>query len=288
MGAFSPHFLTKLFNFNLMSTTTTKRGRPAAKTAATQEKPEASTPKFSVKQKIEENRVLEYRLMKGGGAVHMMQQRGVTVYDRKSDSIREIRYCPNEPSVYRDEQSENAVRQSVVFSDSVIFVRPDQPNLRKYLEVHPGNKANGGKEFYLVDKQRKAKVDVDKEFLQADAIMMIRQKPFEDLLAVAAAMGVNVDRASSEIKHDLLMIAKKNPENFIKSFDNPEVTMKAKIRMASKYGVINLGRDGVRWTDTNKLIVSVPAGKDPLDVMLRFCLTEAGTPTVEELDRQLQ
>ncbi len=64
--------------------------------------------------------------------------------------------------------------------------------------------------------------------------------------------------------------------------------MKAKIRMAAKYGIINLGRDGARWTDTNKLIVSVPAGKDPLDIMLRFCLTEAGTPTVEELDRQLK
>lgn len=218
----------------------------------------------------------------------MMHQRGITVYDKKTDTIREIRYCPNEPSVYRDEQSENAVRGSVVFADGALFVRADQPNLRTYLNTHPGNQANGGKEFYLVNKQQKAKIDVDKEFLLADAVMMIRQKPFEDLLAVAAAMGVNVDREASEIKHDLLMIAKKSPESFIKSFDNPEVTMKAKIRMASKYGIINLGKSGVRWTDTNKLIVSVPAGKDPLDIMLRFCLTEAGTPTVEELDRQLQ
>jgi hypothetical protein len=272
-----------------MSTTTAKRGRPAKTTEpAVQEQPTVSTPKFQVRQKIEENRTLEYNLTKGGGAVYMMHQRGVTIYDSKKDTIREIRYCPNEASIYRDEQSDNAVRKSVVFADGRLFIRPDQPNLKEYMSVHPGNTANGGSDFYLVDKQKKAKVDVDKEFLQADAIMMIRQKPFEDLLAVAAAMGVNVDREASEIKHDLLMIAKKNPENFIKSFDNPEVTMKAKIRMASKYGIINLGRDGVRWTDTNKLIVSVPAGKDPLDVMLRFCLTEAGTPTVEELDRQLQ
>lgn len=268
---------------------TTKRGRPAKKTEPTVvDQPTVSTPKFSVRQNIDENKVLEFRLNQKGGAVYMMHQKGVTVYDKSRDTIREIRYCPNEASIYRDEQSENAVRQSVVFADGRLFVRPDQPNLKRFMQVHPGNKANGGKEFYLVDKQQKAKVDVDKEFLQADAIMMIRQKPFEDLLAVAAAMGVNVDREASEIKHDLLMIAKKNPANFIKSFDNPEVTMKAKIRMAAKYGIINLGKDGVRWTDTNKLIVSVPAGKDSLDIMLRFCLTEAGTPTVEELDRQLQ
>ena len=266
---------------------TAKRGRPAKKAAPTvQEQPE--TPKFQVKQKIEENKTLEYKLTRGGGAVYMMHQKGITVYDKKRDTIREIRYCPNEPSVYREDQSGNAVRKSVVFANGRLFVRPDQPNLRQYMDLHPGNKANGGSEFYLVDKQKKAKIDVDKEFLQADAIMMIRQKPFEDLLAVAAAMGVNVDREASEVKHDLLMIAKKNPENFIKSFDNPEITMKAKIRMASKYGIINLSKSGVRWNDTNNLIVSVPVGKDPLDVMLRFCLTEAGTPTVEELDRQLQ
>lgn len=266
---------------------TTKRGRPAKK-ADQVDISVSSTPKFSVKQKINENKIFEYRLLSGGGAVYMMHQKGTTIYDKQKDVVREIRYCPNEHSIFRDEQSDNAVRKSVIFTDGVLFVRPDQPNLRAFMQAHPDNKANGGKRFYLVDKQQKAKVDVDKEFLQADAIMMIRQKPFEDLLAVAAAMGVNVDREASEIKHDLLMIAKKNPENFIKSFDNPEVTMKAKIRMASKYGIINLGKSGVRWTDTNNLIVSVPAGKDPLDVMLRFCLTEAGTPTVEELDRQLQ
>lgn len=268
---------------------TTKRGRPAKKTEPTvQEQPTVSTAKFQVKQNIQENRTLEYKLSRGGGAVYMMHQKGITIYDKKLDTIREIRYCPNEASIYRDDQSSNAVRKSVVFADGRLFVRPDQPNLREYMTLHPGNKANGGSEFYLVDKQKKAKLDVDKEFEQADAIMMIRQKPFEDLLAVAAAMGVNVDREASEVKHDLLMIAKKSPGKFIKSFDNPEVTMKAKIRMASKYGIINLGRDGARWTDTNKLIVSVPAGKDPLDIMLRFCLTEAGTPTVEELDRQLK
>ena len=92
-------------------------------------------------------------------------------------------------------------------------------------------------------------------------------------------------------KKDIIAKLKKIGEQLekkIKENDNPEITMKAKVRMASKYGIINLGKSGVRWTDTNNLIVSVPAGKDPLDVMLRFCLTEAGTPTVEELDRQLQ
>ena len=102
-------------------------------------------------------------------------------------------------------------------------------------------------------------MDVDKEFVMADAIILVKEKPFEDLLSVAASLGFNVDRQAAEIKHDLLMFAKKSPAQFIKMFDNPEVTMKAKIRMAIKYGIIDAARSGVRWKDSGTLIVSVPA-----------------------------
>lgn len=266
--------------------TTAKRGRPAKKTT---EAPVQEAKKFSVRQDLsKENEIKEYRLIRGGGAVHLMSSADVTVYDKKSDQVRAIRYCPSETSIYKDEQSENAIRQPVIFADKRIFVRPDQPNLRNYLDLHPGNRANGGGEFYLVNKQKKAAVDVDKEFVLADAISLVRTKELDDLLAVAAAYGINVDRNVAEIRHDLIVAAKKNPAKFIKSFDNPEVLMKAKLRMASKYGIIDLSQSGVRWKDSGSLIVSVPAGKAPLDVMLRFCLTEAGAPTVEELDRQLQ
>ena len=81
--------------------------------------------------------------------------------------------------------------------------------------------------------------------------------------------------------------AKKSPKKFIDSFDNPVVEMKAKIRQAAKMQIIKMNRDGVRWYASNQLIVSVPAGKDPLDVFVRYCLTEAAVPVVEEIDKQL-
>ena len=264
-------------------TTQVKRGRPPKKAV---EKAPAKK-KFTVKQNINTNATLEFKLLNGSQAVFMMQQKNVTIYDKDADSVRQIRYCPNEPSIYTDEQGENAVRQSIIFNDGRLFVTPDKPNLREYLQTHPDNKANGGGLFYQVDKQKKATVDVNKEFDTAGAVLMVKEKPFEDLLSVAASLGFNVDRQAAEIKHDLLMYAKKNPSEFIRMFDNPEVTMKAKIRMAMKYGIIEVSQGGARWVDTNQLIVSVPAGRNGVDVLLRFLLTEAGAPTVEELDRQL-
>ena len=116
---------------------------------------------------------------------------------------------------------------------------------------------------------------------------MLRTKELDELLAVALAYGMDIDRPTSEVKHDLLLKAKKSPKVFIESFDNPVVAMKSKIRQAISYQIIKADNDGVKWFDTNKHIVSVPAGQDPVDVFVRYCMTEAAAPVVAEIERQL-
>lgn len=269
--------------------TTTKRGpgRPPTKKTTTTKPAAQTASKIQIKRSQPKDVIREYKTMKKVGATFMMMQKGVTVYDKEHNKVRELRYCPNEPSVWRDEQSDNAVRQSVVFSEGRIFVRPDQPNLMEFMDHHPDNIANGGKVFELVNKEKKSEVKVQQEFLVADAVTMIRDKDLNDLLGVAVALAINVDRPVNEIKHDLLVFAKKNPQKFIESFDNPVVEMKAKVRQAAKLQIIKLESDGIKWYDTNKFILSVPAGKDPLDVFVRYCLTEAAVPIVEEIEKQL-
>lgn len=270
-----------------MPTTTAKRGpgRPATKTSTKKAEPKSAV---KIKREVPKNVVREYKTMRPMGATFMMQQKGTTVFDPEQNTVRELRYCPNEPSVWRDEQSDNATRKSVVFQDGRIFVRPDQPNLNRFMELHPGNKANGGTMFELVNKEKKAEVHVDTEFLLADAVTMVRDKDLEELLSVAVSAGINVDRPVAEIKHDLLIYAKKSPKKFIDSFNNPVVEMKTKLKMAEKYQIIKMSPTGVNWFDSGKLIVSVPAGQDPTDVFVRYCLTETAVPVVEEIERQLQ
>ena len=231
-----------------MSTTEVKRGRPAKKADAPK--------KFAVKQNVKERTVKEYQLCGTKSAVYMIHQ-NITVYDKESDQVRQIRFCPNEPSIFVDEQSDNAVRRSIMFTDGRLFVRPEQPNLRDFLEAHPDNKANGGM-FEVVDKTA-SKADVESEFAVADAIVAIKEKPFEDLLA-SCGLNYSVDREAAEIKHDLLMYAKKNPSEFMSMFDDPRL-QQGKIRMAMKYDVIYANKGAVRWKDSGNMIVSVPVGK---------------------------
>lgn len=267
-----------------MSETTVKRSPGRPKAAA----PKPAAPKKrTIKREEKVINHAEYEIIQGGGVVYMLPQKGVTVYDSDKDTVRELRYCPNEPSVWRDEQSDNAVRKSVVFDSGRLFVPKNKPNLRVFMDKHPGNKANGGNIFKQIDKRGDAEAELKKEFKLTEAISLVRDTDINDLLPIALYFKVGVNSPVSEIRYNLLQIAKKKPQEFIESFDSPQVQTRASIQQAKDYQIINLKTDGAFWFDSNSLIVSVPAGQDPIDVMVRYCLTEKGAPVLSDIEERL-
>jgi hypothetical protein len=266
---------------------TTKRppGRPKKAATAAQEQPKPKA-KRAVKRKDVKYEAREFKALQSSGTFLLMQS-GVTIYDEETDSVREIRYCERENSIFRDDQHANSVKTPITFRMGRLFVPRTKPNLMNYLTVHPGNKANGGSLFTIIDTVKKAEIDIDQEFLVNDAVNLIRAKDLDDLLAVALAFNIDVDRPIAEIKHDLLIKAKKSPKTFIESFDNPVVSMKSLVKQAKSYNIISVSSKEIKWVDTNKHIISVPAGQDPVDVFVRYCMTEAAAPLVAEIERQL-
>ena len=61
----------------------------------------------------------EYEIPKNAGIVYMLPQKGITVYDSELDTVREMRYCPNEPSIWADEQGDNARKETVAFRETI-------------------------------------------------------------------------------------------------------------------------------------------------------------------------
>jgi hypothetical protein len=268
-----------------MSNTTPKRGRPAKSTATEVASP---TKSFKIKREEKVPTAVEYRSRTGGNTL-LLNTRGILHWDEEMGYNREMRYCAAEKSIFKDEQSPNAVKSPIVFRLGVLLTRDRDVLLRDFLDRHPENEANGGTGFYKVKSNKEqVGVDIKKEFAVMDAIGLLREKALDDLLSVAISFSIDIDRSVDEIKYDLLQKAKKSPRTFIEAFDNPVVQMKAKIKQAESLNIIKLSEDAVKWFDTNKLIVSVPAGMDPMDVFVRYCLTEAAAPTVAEMERQLQ
>lgn len=272
---------------------TTRRAPGRPKKAQTEANAIPATPppakkKVSIKRSEPDPHIARvYEIPRGGGVAFMIPQSGVTVYDKESDVVREIRYCPNEPSIWVDEQSSNAKRESIVFTEGKLIVPREKPNLRMFLEAHPDNIKNGGSVFKALDEAATAESKLTEEMNQFEAISMIKNSEVEDLLAVAIFFKVDINRKMSEVKYDLLQIAKKSPSKFIKSFDDPSVKMKVLLRQAKDYQIISIKPDSVRWFDSNTIIVSVPHGQDAEDIAVRFLLTEKGASVVEEIEKQL-
>lgn len=279
-----------------MTQQTRRAGRPKkaeAQEAATQvvEAPVKKEPikkRAPIVRKEVENTHTLWEIPKNGGIAFMIQQRGITVYDKETDAVRSMRYCPNENSIWVDEQSENAKKEAVIFRNGNLMVPKEKPNLRKFLENHPQNMANGGNTFRLVNETKKAEDELQKEFSQVEAIAAVRDKDIQELLPVAIYYGLNIDRSTSDIRYDLLKIAKSKPAEFMQAFDSPQVVARSVIRQAADYQIIDLRNNGAYWFDSNGLIVSVPVGQTAIDVMTRFCLTEKGSSVLASLEERLE
>ena len=250
----------------------------------------ASKPKKKniIKRKEDSTTHVEFEIPSRAGVVYMLPQKGVTIFDSENDTVREIRYCPNEPSIYVDEQSDNAIKESVAFREGKLFVPKEKPNLRKFMESHPMNTANGGHIFRKVDKKKDASDELEKEFKVSEAVAMVSDKDINDLLPIALYFNVNINKPSSEIRFNLLRIAKSKPQDFIESFDSPSVTARSIVQQAKDYQIIEVKEDRCSWFDSKSMIVSVPVGQDPMDVMIRFCLTEKGSAVLSSLEERLE
>lgn len=270
-----------------MANNTAKKspGRPK-KEAPTQAVPTAKPVDYSVRQVINPQTTKFYEIIKGGGIVCRVNSE-VTVYDPQEKTTIALRYCPNERTILRDEQSQYARREHIVFRDKMLAVDFTKPTLIEFLDRHPGNEANGGNTFREVNKAKTAEEELDREFAMHEAISLIKNKPIEDLLPVALSLNISINQKNSEIKRELLRDAKKNPGRFIGLFDNPHVKCRSAVMQAKDFQILAVKKDGVYWYDSNRLIISSPVGADPIDVAVRFFMTEKGAATYDRVLEEL-
>jgi len=263
------------------------KSAPAPKTPTALKKAEY-TPKRKTTEETKGRKEQIYSVMKGSGIWYKLKQNGITIYDPETDKVREIRYCENEPSVYTDEQSSNAIRSQIVFKEGILIVPPVKANLQDYLALHPSNKANGGSTFTIINKEAKATVELDQEFLLLDAVSIVRDKSIDELLPICMYLNIDVNQRNNEIRRELLLEAKGNPKNFIELMDNPYVRSMSAVKQAVDYNILKSKDDGMYWMDSGRLIVTTPVGQDTITVMTRFCMTEKGASVYDEIVSRLE
>lgn len=212
-------------------------------------------------------------------------------FDEEEGVNLTLRYARNQKSPFEHEQDANAILEPIVFEDGVLTVPRTNPVLQEFLHYHPGN----GTEFYEFDSERDAQQDVEYLVSEIDALIAVRdltQNDFGKLEAIARlVLNGNVDTMSSaEVKRDMMLFAKRYPQDFMEALDDPSLSINNIAFKAISEGYLTFrnGKDiYYNLKDNKKRLLTVPFGEDHIYVLASFLQSDEGLELYKFLEEKI-
>ena len=209
-------------------------------------------------------------------------------FDEKSGKQREIRYATNQDSPLVDEQKGECTMGHIRFLDGTLNVPKEKQNLQKLLSLYHPLKGKMYEEFSAVEE---AVDQLDVLDLQIDALNAARNMEVdqsEAILRVEIGSKVN-SMSSKEIKRDLLLFARTNPQLFISLANDDNVQLRNTAIRAEEAGIIKLSGDQrtFTWGSNGRKLMNVPFDENPYSAFAAFLKTDEGVEIYKSIDKKL-
>jgi len=211
-------------------------------------------------------------------------------FDEEKGINRPLRYARNQRSPFEDEQDGNAIMEPIIFEDGFLRVERSNQVLQEFLSLHPSN----GQIFEEINEAKDAAEELEIQEIILDAQLLARDLSISKLEMVCRVlMGTSVDRKStSELKRDILVYARHNPEEFIDILNDPSLQIYDDVVQIFSKGLLSLrnkNRDVYFNLKDNKTkILTVPYGEDANDIMASYFQTDDGIETYKLLKQMLK
>ena len=210
-------------------------------------------------------------------------------FDEELGYQRELRYATNQRSCFVDEQQGQIVMGRIVFRDGKLSVPKENVVLQKLLSLyHPAVK-DGIYEEYKPAQQASNEVDwIEFELQALNLAKSLSVDEAEAILRVE--MGASVtELSSSEIKRDVLIFAKKNPNLFIQLATDENTQLRSFGAKAVEMGILNLSQDQRTFTygNTGRKVMTVPFDEHPYFALSAFFRTDEGMEIYKAIEKRL-
>ena len=209
-------------------------------------------------------------------------------FDKENGKQKEIRYATNQDSPFVDEQKGEATLGHIMFKDGDLKVPKEKQNLQKLLSLYHPLKGRLYEEFSAVEE---AADDLDILDLQIDALNAARNMDIDQAEAILRVeLGSKVSSMSSkEIKRDLLLFARNNPQLFISLANDDNVQLRNTAIRAAEAGIINLSPDQrtFTWGSNGRKLMNVPFDENPYSAFAAFLKTDEGVEIYKSIDKKL-
>ena len=209
-------------------------------------------------------------------------------FDEKTGKQREIKYATNQDSPLVDEQNGECTMGHIRFDNGTLKVDKSKQNLQKLLSLYHPLKDRLYQEFSAIEE---AKDELDVLDLQIDALNAARSMDIdhvEAILRVEKGSAVNT-MSSKELKRDVLLFARSNPQLFISLANDENVQLRNFAIRAQEVGIIKLSQDQrtFTWGSNDRKLMNVPFDENPYSAFAAFLKTDEGVEIYKSIDKKL-
>ena len=209
-------------------------------------------------------------------------------FDKESGVQKEIRYATNQSSPLVENQKGEATLGHITFKDGDLKVPKEKQNLQKLLSLYHPLRGKLYEEFSAVEE---ATDQLDILDLQIDAMNAARDIDIDHGEAILRVeLGSKVTSMSSkEIKRDLMLFARSNPQLFIQLVNDDNVQLRNIAIRAAEAGVIVLSQDQrtFTWGSNGRKLMNVPFDENPYSAFAAFLKTDEGVEIYKSIDKKL-
>ena len=209
-------------------------------------------------------------------------------FDEEKGYEREIKYCQNQRTCFVDEMKGEQRLEHIIFRDGVLFVQKEKSTIQKFLSLyHPHRNTL----YYEHKPIEVAELQIDRLETEADAIVVARQMDIDLAEAIMRVeKGSEVNKLSSkELKRDLLLFARNNPDLFLELANDDNVQLRNFGIKAVEEGIIKLSNDQryFMWGSTDRKIMTVPFDEHPYTALAHWFKTDEGMEIYQNIEKRM-
>ena len=209
-------------------------------------------------------------------------------FDEEKGYERELKNTSNQRTPFVDEMKGDQRLEHIVFRNGVLRVPRNKQTLQKLLSIfHPWK-------GQVYDEYNPVKEAVDEVAIIELEIEALNAARDIDIDLAEAVMRVQVGSrvsmmSSKEIKRDLLLFAKKNPELFLELVSDENVILRDFGIKATEMGILKLSSDQrtFTWGSNNRKLLNVPFDEHPYSALASWFKTDEGMEIYSNIEKRL-
>ena len=246
-------------------------------------KVEPKKPTWEIKDRI-------YNL-KGGKKPLSRSIKSANVYwfDKEKGYERELKYCQNQKTPFVDEMQGDQRLEHIIFRSGSLFVPKEKTTLQKLLSLYHPDKEKIYEEYKPI---KMAENQLNVLEMEADAIVAARDLDIDMMEAIMRVeIGSEVSRMSSkELKRDLLVYARNNPDLFLELLEDDNVQLRNFGIKATENGILKLSSDNrtFSWATNGRKLLNVPFDEHPYSALAAWFKTDEGMEIYTNIEKQLK